>query len=90
MDGEQSKFEKQLEMLQVSIRKYPAYVHYYRNKEILLGTNVLGDIQKSKNKRLAEIHSPFSFYVLRNYLKYVRVETIFICRQVSPYFARNL
>ena len=68
LDGEQTRFEKQLEMLQRSIRKYPAYVHYYRNKEMLLVTDVLGDVLKIKNKRLGDIHSPFPFYVLTKLL----------------------
>ncbi len=68
MDGEQTRFEKQLEMLQVSVRKYPAYVHYYRNKELLLVTDILESILQSKNKRLTKMHSPFPFYVLTKLL----------------------
>jgi len=78
MDGERTQFEKQLEMLQESIRKCPAYVHYYRDKEMLLdrvtvssvenGTDDLGNILKRRKKRSAEIHSPFSFYVLTKLL----------------------
>lgn len=78
MDGERTRFEKQLAMLQESIRKYPAYLHYYRNKEKLLdrvtvssvetGTDVLGSLLKSRNKRSLETTSPFSFYVLTKLL----------------------
>src|SRR5680860_1283142 len=57
MDGERTRFEKQLEMLQGSIRKYPAYVHYYLNKEMLLTTDVLENILKSRKKRSVETHS---------------------------------
>jgi len=68
LDGERTRFEKQLEMLQRSIHKYPAYVHYYRNKEMLLVTDVLENILKSRKKRSSETTSPFSFYVLTKLL----------------------
>lgn len=78
MDGERTRFEKQLELLQGSIRKYPAYVYYYRNKEMLLdritipsvagGTDIAGKFFIRKKVRLADKHSPFSFYVLTKLL----------------------
>ena len=78
MDGERTRFEKQLEMLQESICKCPTYVHYYRNRELLLdrvtvssvesGTDILGNLLKRRKKRSAETHSSFTFYVLTKLL----------------------
>lgn len=78
MDGERTRFEKQLQMQQESIRRYPAYVYYYKNKEILLnqvsvlsvknGTDIAGKFFKSKNKRFTDTHLPFPFYVLTKLL----------------------
>ena len=78
MDGERTRFERQLQMLQESIRRYPAYVHYYKNKEILInrvsvlsvknGKDIAGKFFKSKNKRFTDTHMPFPFYVLTKLL----------------------
>lgn len=78
MDGEQTRFEKQLLRLQESINKNPAYVHYYRDNETFLkritvsavktGTDIAGKFFRSRNERLADKHSPFPFYVLTKLL----------------------
>ncbi len=67
-DGQRTQFERQLELLQESIRKNPAYVYYYQNKEDLLKTDVVGSILKCRKERLANLHSPFPFYVLTKLL----------------------
>lgn len=78
MDGERTRFEKQLQMLQESIRRYPAYVHYYKNKQNLLNKvsvlsvknskDIAGKFFKSRNKRFTDTHVPFPFYVLTKLL----------------------
>lgn len=78
MDGEWTRFEKQLLMLQESINKNPAYVHYYRDKEMFLtkvnvsavktGTDIAGKFLIRKNERFVDKHSPFPFYVLTKLL----------------------
>lgn len=70
MDGEETRFEKQLRLLQQQIYKHPDYVYYYRNKDSLLEKegdktfDITEKLSKNMNKRFHNRHEPFPFYVL--------------------------
>jgi len=77
MDGERTRFEEQLKMLQEAIERCPSYIHYYQHKERFLHKKsvnsvaniyIIENLSKSKNKRFNDMHSPFPFYVLTKLL----------------------
>ncbi|TWH48782.1 CRISPR-associated helicase Cas3' [Sporomusa sp. KB1] len=67
-DGEETSFEKQLQLLQKKIQRYPGYVHYYRYKERLCSREIIAEMLKSRYQRFTDTHSPFPFYVLAKLL----------------------
>lgn len=67
-NGEKTVFEMQLQTLYDRIKKYPVYIQYYSYKERIQSKNIVEEILKSRNKRFADMHSPFPFYVLTKLL----------------------
>jgi CRISPR-associated endonuclease/helicase Cas3 len=67
-DGQETRFEKQLRQLQETIHKNKGFIHFYRNKDSFLSTDVVSQIMVDKKQRLIHKHSPFPFYVLTKLL----------------------